>query len=92
MNQIGYGILIGYLVIINVVAFIVMGVDKRKAKKHKWRIQEKTLFGLVLVGGSIGGILGMQIFRHKTKHMSFIIGFPLVLIIQMLVGLWLFLN
>lgn len=59
-----------------------MQIDKSRAKKHKWRIPEKTLFIFVLLGGGIGGTIGMYIFRHKTKHWYFVIGFPLITIIE----------
>ena len=62
-----------------------MYIDKQKAKKSKRRISEKTLFTLVFLGGGIGGIAGMYIFRHKTKKTRFIIGFPAIVIFQILV-------
>ena len=74
-------IIVLYLIIINLLAFLLMG-DKRKAKRHKWRIPEKTLFLSAIIGGSIGALLGMQVFRHKTKHASFRIGMPCILIVQ----------
>ena len=76
-------ILCVYALVMNVVLFAVMGIDKYKARNGLWRIPEKTLFGLALVGGSIGGILGMKVFRHKTKHNSFKFGFPAILILQL---------
>ena len=76
-------IIILYLIIINLLAFLLMGLDKRKAKRHKWRIPEKTLFLSAIIGGSIGALLGMQVFRHKTKHASFRIGMPCILILQL---------
>lgn len=72
-----------YLIIINVIAFIAMGVDKRKAIKHKWRIPEKNLMLLSVFGGSIGMFIGMHVFRHKTKHTLFVIGVPVIFIIEM---------
>lgn len=72
-----------YLIIINVIAFIAMGVDKRKAIKHKWRIPEKTLMLLSVFGGSIGMFIGMHVFRHKTKHTLFAVGVPVIFIIEM---------
>lgn len=72
-----------YLIIINVIAFIAMGVDKRKAIKHKWRIPEKTLMLLSVFGGSIGMFIGMHVFRHKTKHTLFVVGVPVIFIIEM---------
>lgn len=83
-------ILLVYLLMINVVTFFVYAADKRKAKKGKMRVPEKTLFLLAGIGGSIGALLGMQVLRHKTKHMSFVIGIPLILIVQILLaaGIW----
>ena len=72
-----------YLALINLLTFVFYGVDKRRAKKGAWRISEKTLLLLPLLGGSIGGILGMQVFRHKTKHWYFQFGVPAVLILQL---------
>ena len=77
-------ILTSYLAIINIAAFAAMGIDKLKAKKRAWRIPEATLFLLVIFGGSVGGILGMFLFRHKTRHWYFLYGFPLILIMQLL--------
>lgn len=77
--------LIVYMIIINFVGFLIMGIDKRRAKVKAWRIQEKTLFFIAIIGGSIGSILGMQVFRHKTKHKKFTIGMPCILIIQIII-------
>ncbi len=74
-----------YLLVINVFTFLIMGYDKHEAKKGHWRISEQTLFTLVIIGGSIGGILGMFTFRHKTKKWYFRFGFPIILIFQILV-------
>ena len=71
-----------YMLIINIVAFLAMWLDKQKAKKGKWRIKEQTLFTLVLLGGGFGGIFGIYLFKHKTKKKYFTIGFPLILIIE----------
>lgn len=73
-----------YLIIINLIAFIAMYLDKRKARYGKWRIPEQSLFILALIGGSIGAIIGMYTFRHKTKKYRFSIGFPVILILQIL--------
>ena len=73
-----------YFLIINLISFLVMYVDKRKAKWGKWRIKETTLFTLVLLGGGIGGIVVMYVFRHKTKKTRFVIGFPAILIIEII--------
>lgn len=75
-------IVLAYIALISVVAFAAMGIDKKKAEKHKWRVPEKVLFLFVLLGGGLGGILGMQVFRHKTKHWYFAVGFPLIAIIE----------
>lgn len=74
-----------YLLVVNVITFLMMGYDKHEAKKGNWRVSEKTLFTLVVLGGSIGGILGMFTFRHKTKKWYFRFGFPIILILQILV-------
>ena len=80
-----------YVFFTNLLLFILMGLDKRKAKLNHWRISEKTLFSLALMGGSIGGILGMYTFRHKTKHLKFTLGFPIMFLFQ-LIFIFLFLN
>ena len=72
-----------YLIFMNLLAFLLMGLDKAKARRNQWRISEKTLFLSAILGGSIGAILGMQVFRHKTKHASFRIGMPCILIAQL---------
>ncbi|MBR6697854.1 MAG: DUF1294 domain-containing protein [Lachnospiraceae bacterium] len=82
MEEIMYIIFVAYLVVINLIAFAIMGLDKNYAAKGKWRIPEKTLFLPVLLGGGIGGVLGMRVFRHKTKHWYFAIGFPLIMVIE----------
>lgn len=75
-------ILIGILVIMNLIGYMSMWSDKRRAIKNKYRISEKTLFTIALLGGSLGSILGMKQFRHKTKHWYFKYGMPLILIMQ----------
>ena len=81
-----------YLIAINIITFLVMGLDKWKAKRGSWRIQEATLFGLVLFGGGVGGILGMSVFRHKTKKLKFKIGFPMILIIEVILIIYFLIN
>ena len=76
-----------YLVLVNAVAFLLMLADKLKAKKGAWRIPEATLMGIAVIGGSIGAICGMNLFRHKTKHPKFYIGLPLILALQIVLGL-----
>jgi len=70
-------------VVFNVVTFVIYGIDKVKAKYNKWRIPESTLLLLAAAGGSIGALLGMQVFRHKTKHLKFKYGVPAIIILQM---------
>ena len=77
-------ILILYLAAMNVIAFALMGADKNRARKKAWRIPESTLFLFAIFGGSIGSIAGMYVFRHKTKHWYFVIGMPLILILQLI--------
>jgi len=67
-----------YLILINMVSFGLMGIDKYKSRKNTWRIRERTFFLLSLFGGAIGNILGMVVFRHKTQHKSFYLGMPLL--------------
>ena len=73
------GFLYEYLAVMNVIGFLMMGLDKAKAKNHAWRISEKTLFLCSMIGGSLGTWLGMYAFRHKTKHWYFVAGMPLIL-------------
>lgn len=80
-----------YLIIMNCIAFALMGIDKDKARKGAWRIPEKSLFLSAILGGSIGAILGMQTFRHKTQHWYFKYGMPLILILQIIAGGFLYL-
>ena len=72
-----------YLAAVNIIGFVLFGMDKQRAVRHAWRIKESTLFITAIIGGSVGCIIGMQVFRHKTKHMKFVIGMPMVLIMQM---------
>ena len=71
-----------YLIGINVLTFLIFGADKWKAKRDKWRIPEDTLIWFAIVGGSVGALLGMYLFRHKTKHRKFQIGIPVILLVQ----------
>ncbi len=82
-----FKVLLVYLLIINAVGFILMLVDKVKAKKNLWRIPEATLFLVAAIGGSVGSILGMYTFRHKTKHIKFIVGMPLILAAQIVIAI-----
>ncbi len=78
-------LIIIYLAGINFLSFVVMGVDKYKARKRAWRIPESTLFVLALIGGSVGSIAGMHLFRHKTRHWYFLYGMPAILILQVII-------
>ncbi len=77
-----------YLLVINLVTWLVYGVDKWKARKNKWRIPEKTLIGLAVIGGSVGAYAGMQMFRHKTKHKKFTIGVPMIFVLQVVAAVY----
>ncbi|MDR2888740.1 MAG: DUF1294 domain-containing protein [Lachnospiraceae bacterium] len=83
MNVLIY--IFAYLLFANISGFILMGVDKYKAKKKTFRIPEATLFTVALFGGSVGTWLGMYLFRHKTRHWYFVYGMPLILIIQLII-------
>lgn len=80
-----------YLFIINAVGFLLMLVDKLKAQKNLWRIPESTLLTAAALGGSVGCLIGMYTVRHKTKHLKFVLGVPLILIAQIALAVWLFL-
>ena len=75
-----------YLLIVNAAGFLLMLIDKRKAIRHRWRIPEKTLFLTAAIGGSIGSIIGMYTFRHKTKHLQFTLGMPAILVVQLILA------
>ncbi len=77
-----------YLTVINLTGFAVMGIDKRKAVRHLWRVRESTLFLIALLGGSVGSILGMRMFRHKTRHWYFVYGMPAILVLQILLAVF----
>ena len=82
-------VLIGYLLILNILSYSLMGLDKAKARQNKRRIPEKVLFLVALFGGSMGSIVGMYSFRHKTKHWYFVVGMPLILLLQLAAAYWL---
>lgn len=85
-------ILFSYIASINVLSFCMMGIDKWKAKRGRWRISERTLFLISIFGGSIGALIGMHLFHHKTKKRHFLIGLPVILVLQLLCSLFLFLR
>ena len=80
--------LLAYLVIINAAGFLIMLIDKRKAQKNLWRIPERTIMSVAVSGGSVGVLLGMYAFRHKTKHLKFTIGAPVILSVQILIAIF----
>lgn len=82
------GALAVWLIAINVVTFAVYGIDKRRARRGAWRVPEKTLFLLPLLGGSLGALLGMRVFHHKTKHWYFVWGIPAILLVQTALAAW----
>lgn len=78
-----------YLIIVNAAAFLLMLADKLKAKRGAWRIPEATLMGIAAIGGSVGSLAGMYLFRHKTKHIKFTLGIPVILVGQIALVIWL---
>ena len=80
-----------YLIVVNIAGFAAMGIDKRRAKKRAYRRPEANLFMLAIIGGSLGSILGMHLFHHKTRHLYFLYGLPAILVVQLLIviALWL---
>ena len=79
-----------YLAAINLAAFVTFGADKRRARRHLWRVPEKTLFALAILGGSVGALCGMRVFHHKTRHRYFRWGIPAILRLQLALALWLY--
>ena len=82
--------IVGSLIIINLITFLLYGIDKLKAKKGKWRISEDTLLLLAVIGGSIGAWLGIKIWHHKTLHKKFKYGIPLIIFAQIVVAIYMF--
>lgn len=83
-------LLIAYFAAVNLIGFIIMGIDKRRAIKHAFRIPEATLFTIALIGGSLGTTTGMFFFHHKTRHWYFAYGMPFILILQILLMIFLY--
>lgn len=79
-----------YLAVMNLLGLFLMGIDKKRAVKHQWRIPEKTLFLCSVLGGSVGTWAGMYLFRHKTKHWYFVAGMPLILAVQVGIAVYLY--
>lgn len=86
------GVLLIYLLIINILAFLLMAIDKKRSINNKWRIPEKTLLTIGFVGGAFGTFLGMKTFRHKTKHKKFTILVPLFMLIHLVVTIYFLAN
>lgn len=84
-----FKIILLYLLAINVVAFLAFGIDKYKAQHNKWRIPESTLLTMAVLGGSIGALAGMKVWRHKTLHNRFRIGIPVIIALQIAAVVWL---
>lgn len=84
--------LIPYLILVNAVAFVLMLIDKIKAKKKMWRVPERVLLGVSAIGGSLGGLLGMKVFRHKTLHPQFAIGIPVMLAVHVVLLVLLYIK
>lgn len=78
--------LIGYLIVMNIVSFLAMCIDKHRARRHRWRIAERTLFLLALLGGSGGALLAMWLLWHKVRTKIFVVGLPLLLILHLLIA------
>jgi len=78
-----------WLMGINLLGFLLMGIDKQKARRGRWRVKEATLFGAAFIGGALGCLLGMYIFHHKTRHAAFVWGMPAILLIQLGLGAFL---
>ena len=79
-----------YLIAINLMTFFLYGIDKWKAKRSMWRIPEATLLGLAVIGGSIGALLGMKVWHHKTMHKKFKYGLPLIILLQITLVIWIY--
>ena len=85
-------IIIGYLIIVNIVSFILYGIDKYKAKNGRWRISEATLLMMAVISGSIGAWAGMRLWHHKTMHKKFKYGIPIIIILQVALVVYLLTN
>ncbi len=85
MEEILYNILFLYFILINLTSLVLMSIDKARAIKKLWRVPEKVFFIFAILGGSLGTLMGMNIFRHKTKHASFVFGVPAIFIIQIII-------
>ena len=85
-----WGLFFLWLALINLTAFLAFGIDKWKAKHHRWRIPEATLMSVAALGGSVGSLVGMYTVRHKTKHIKFTVGIPVILVVQIFAAVYFF--
>lgn len=92
VETIGIKYIVIYFIVINLIGFLAMGIDKYKAKRNYWRIPEGTLMMLAVLGGGIGTISGIYVFRHKTKKMKFTVGMPTILISEITIIIYLFIK
>lgn len=92
VEKMEFNTLIIYYLIMNVIGLLIMKIDKNRAIRHEYRISEKTLWIIAWLGGAVGTTLGMQMFRHKTKHLSFKAGFPLLAVIDLILVFYLLLS
>ena len=88
VETVGIGKILLYFLIINLIGFLAMAIDKKKAKNNAWRIPENTLFSITVLGGGIGTIAGMYVFRHKTKKPKFTIGMPVILVLEIVLVIY----
>ena len=88
VETVGIGKILLYFLIINIIGFLAMAIDKWKAKNNAWRIPENTLFSITVLGGGIGTIAGMYVFRHKTKKPKFTIGMPVILVLEIVLVIY----
>jgi uncharacterized membrane protein YsdA (DUF1294 family) len=82
--------MVQYSLVMNIIGLFIMAIDKYKAKRHQWRIAEKTIWFVSLIGGAAGATVGMYLFHHKTRHHSFRYGLPLLAVMEILAYVWLF--
>lgn len=85
-------VILSVILIVNVLTFLLYGIDKWKAKRSRWRIPESALLGMAAVGGSVGAWLGMRVWRHKTQHKKFRYGVPAILVAQIVLLVWAVVN
>lgn len=87
MKEMLISLMIAYLLLMSIIGFVIMGIDKQRAIKKKWRIPESTLILIAFAGGGLGAFFGMYVFRHKTKHMKFVVLLPLSAVLYVIIGI-----